>query len=73
MKKKLEMKFYNDSLSFSGFKDLIPLMDDSTVEITIETPHGWKCERKGCKTDFRHSHGTYPSLSKKSGNVKKNG
>lgn len=44
---------------FSTLKDLV---DDSVTEITIETPDGWKCNRKGCTTDFLHSHGTYPCL-----------
>ena len=36
--------------------------DDGTTYVTVPTPEGWKCERKGCTADYKHSHGMYPSL-----------
>jgi len=49
-------------------KDLFPAdfaenMDNGTTYVTVETPKDWKCPRKNCKTDFKHTHSTYPSLT----------
>lgn len=52
------MKFFPDD--FSKIKGLEEIVDDSTTEITIKTPEGWKCER--CSADYSHSHGVYNSL-----------
>lgn len=41
------------------------LVDNGTTVVTIPTPKGWKCDRKGCKADYLHSHGTYSTLKKK--------
>lgn len=57
-------RFYQNKGRFeSSFGRLKDIVDDSVTEITVETPDGWKCDRKGCTADYRHSHGTYPSLS----------
>ena len=41
---------------------LSKIVDDGTTTITIPTPKGWKCKRKGCRVDYKHSHGIYTSL-----------
>lgn len=46
--------------------DLERLVENGTTVVTITTPKGWKCSRKGCNIDWKHTHSTYPSLSKKS-------
>lgn len=51
------------NLSLAKMAALWGLVDDSTTEVTIETPEGWKCDRKGCTADYLHSHGTYAALS----------
>lgn len=58
-----KIKIYNKTPALEpSFKRLEDLIDDGMVEITIATPKGWKCERKGCTSDYFHSHGTYSSL-----------
>ncbi len=44
---------------------LARIVDDGTWEVTIPTPKGWKCKRKGCTVDFKHKHGTYKLLYNK--------
>lgn len=39
------------------------IVDNSTTVVTIPTPKGWKCDRKGCTADYKHSHGTFAGLS----------
>ncbi len=55
----------SDMNDWGNFEALFPFLDDSTTEIEIETPEGWKCERENCKIDFRHIHSTYSGLSEK--------
>lgn len=38
-------------------------VDDGTTHVEIPTPDSWVCERKGCEIDYKHSHGTFPSLT----------
>lgn len=45
--------------------ELKDIVDNGTTVVTIPTPKGWKCSRKGCKADYMHTHGTYPSLQQK--------
>ncbi len=52
------MILYDDNRDFEDFSD-IPV-DNGTTHIEIETPEDWKCGREGCKTDYKHTHGTYP-------------
>ena len=40
-------------------------IDDSTTYVTIPTPRGWKCKRKNCTTDWKHTHSTYLTLATK--------
>lgn len=49
-------------LQRKDMEDLLKLVENGTSHITIETPEGWRCEREGCRIDYLHSHGTYPSL-----------
>lgn len=44
----------------SLLKDLI--VDNGTLHISIKTPKGWKCDRKGCKEKYKHTHGIFSSL-----------
>lgn len=54
--KEESFQFYDDNMNLG----ISPAdIDNGTVEITIPTPKDWKCERKGCPTDFKHTHGTY--------------
>ncbi len=48
-----------DTFALAGF------IEDGTVIITVPTPRGWKCKKKGCPTRFRHTHSTYSFLTKK--------
>lgn len=43
-------------------KELENIVDDGTTVVYVDTPDGWKCPRKGCTTDFKHTHSTYKSL-----------
>lgn len=61
-KAKLALVKAKYSTGFFGFLDLLDKVDNGTTHITIETPDGWKCERKGCVFDFTHTHGTYSTL-----------
>lgn len=45
-----------------GLKDIV---DNGTTVVTIPTPKGWRCRRKGCRNRVKHTHGTYPTLKKK--------
>lgn len=38
-------------------------IDNGTTYVHIETPTGWKCKKKGCTTNFKHTHGTYRCLN----------
>ena len=44
------------------WKEFLTSVDDSTTHVTVATPKGWKCKRKGCITGFLHEHSTYPAL-----------
>lgn len=54
------MILYDDNRDFEDFSDLP--VDNGMTHITIENPEGWRCEREGCKMDYRHTHDTYPCL-----------
>ncbi len=50
---------------WSGWiKEMNSVVDNGTTTIYILTPKGWKCKRKGCKADYKHSHSTYSDLFK---------
>lgn len=53
-------------LTFDGMplkiKALGDIIDDGTTDVFIETPEGWKCDRKGCVADYKHIHTTYGGL-----------
>jgi hypothetical protein len=57
-------KFYVDTGEIDLSK-LLPLVDNGTTHVTIQTPKGWKCKRKNCTSMFKHTHGIYPSLNAK--------
>ena len=62
--KDIEITFYDDgNMSIPIGAELSDIVDDSTTEITIETPEGWKCERDTCKVDYLHKHSTYSALA----------
>jgi hypothetical protein len=42
-----------------NYEQLKSLVDDGTTYVEVETPKGWKCDRKGCNSDFLHKHSTY--------------
>jgi hypothetical protein len=46
------------------WKELGKIVDNSTTTVYIKTPKGWKCKRKGCQADYKHTHSTYTCLSK---------
>ncbi len=46
-------------------KELEKIIDNGTTHITIPTPKGWRCERKNCRTMFKHTHSTYSILNAK--------
>jgi hypothetical protein len=54
--------FYSAEMWGQEFNLLKNVVDDGTTHVTIKTPRGWKCERKNCKTDYKHTHGTYPTF-----------
>ena len=56
------MQFYDDTNS--DLRALANITDNDTQIIYIETPEGWKCERKGCQVDYKHKHGTFTCLKK---------
>lgn len=37
-------------------------IDNSVTNVYIATLKGWKCIRKNCKADYKHSHTTYKCL-----------
>lgn len=39
-----------------------PEVDNGTLEVTIPTPKGWKCKRKGCNNRVKHKHTTFTAL-----------
>lgn len=47
------------------FKVLEKVVDDSTYYVTIPTLKGWKCKRKNCSTNWKHTHSTYSIFNKK--------
>jgi hypothetical protein len=61
---------WTPDMNYSDLKDIV---NDTCETVYIDTPEDWVCDKKGCKTDFMHTHGTYPSLlektSKDSGDV----
>lgn len=40
----------------------IPPGDDKTTTIYIDTPEGWKCNRKWCTISHKHTHSTFQTL-----------
>ncbi len=48
--------------NMKGFEGLKDICDDSTTVMYIPTPKGWKCKRKGCTSDVKHTHTTYDCL-----------
>lgn len=52
---RLKMK----NLSIKSSFELQDLINNGTTHINILTSKNWKCKRKGCKTDYKHSHSTY--------------
>lgn len=46
-------------------KYLAGIVDNGTTVITIPTPKGWKCKRKGCTANYFHTHGIFTSLTPK--------
>lgn len=47
---------------FNDIIELAKIVDNGTTTVYVKTPRGWKCKRKGCPTNFKHTHSTYPSL-----------
>jgi len=45
------------------FEELKNLVDDTVTKVYIPTPKGWKCKRKGCKSEVKHIHATYAKLN----------
>lgn len=45
------------------YSDLSKIVDDGTTVVYIATPKNWKCKRKGCKADYKHTHSTYNCLT----------
>lgn len=39
------------------YEDLIDMCDDSTTEVTIETPDDFKCDR--CTATYAHTHNVF--------------
>jgi hypothetical protein len=57
------MNFYPGiPLSQETLDELAKIVDDGTTDVFIDTPEGWKCEKEGCNTDYKHTHGSFPSL-----------
>lgn len=57
--------FYDDpEMPSEEIEMLKKIVDDGTTVVSIPTPRGWKCERKGCKIDYMHEHTTYTALQK---------
>ena len=52
------------AISPSLLKKLASIVNDVAQEMYIPTPKGWKCKRKGCRADYKHSHGTFNCLKK---------
>jgi len=48
--------------SNTEFKVLSTMVDDGTFIVEVPTPKGWKCERKNCHSEVKHTHSIYSSL-----------
>lgn len=59
------INFYSANIWSQDFKGLEKLVDNGTRVVNIPTPKGWKCERKNCRTRFKHTHSTYSILNAK--------
>ena len=51
-------------LSKDSLDSLSRIVDDTVEYVSIPTPKGWKCPRKGCKTNYKHKHTIFPSLNR---------
>ena len=58
-----------DKLKFNGItlriKELSDCVNNGTLHVTVPTPTDWKCKRKGCVADYKHTHTTYAGLMPK--------
>ena len=48
-----------------NLKTLERVVDNGVTVITIPTPEGWRCDRKGCGADYMHSHSTFAMLERR--------
>lgn len=49
--------YHKEDYVFLDSKDLDIV--DTSEDVWIATPKGWKCKRENCAIDYKHEHSTY--------------